>query len=164
VAERIVKLPGESLMAELFEVAGQALELRGFFRYEVSNHAVPCFECLHNLKYWRRESYLGLGPSAHSFDGSERLANAASIRRWISALSRGERPLAFRERVTGEMARLESIMLGLRMGEGFDGRLAEGSAKLEGLLADGFLIIEGARIKPTPKGLLAADALARALA
>ncbi|MDR2455251.1 MAG: radical SAM family heme chaperone HemW, partial [Deltaproteobacteria bacterium] len=132
VADGVVKLPGEKMYAELFEVTGQALELRGFSRYEVSNHALEGFECLHNLKYWRREPYLGLGPSAHSFDGQRRLASVPSVRRWASALSRGERALAVSEVVTEEMARLEAVMLGLRMAEGLERSLVASSPKLGG--------------------------------
>jgi oxygen-independent coproporphyrinogen-3 oxidase len=159
-----VKLPGEAIMSELFEVAGQALELRGLARYEVSNHAAEGAACLHNLKYWRREPYLGLGPAAHSFDGRSRWSNAASVRRWAAALARGQRALDLEEAVTGEMARLEALMLGLRLAEGLDRSLAAGSPKLPGLIADGFLAESGERLLPTAKGMLAADALARALA
>lgn len=163
VAAGDTRLPGEKALSELFEIAGQALELRGFNRYEVSNHAKPGSECRHNLKYWRREPYLGLGPSAHSFDGRERRSSASSVRRWISALSRGEQALEVQEAITDEMARLESIMLGLRLSEGFESSLVEGSDRLPGLLADGFLTLSGDRLISTGKGLLAADALARAL-
>ena len=164
VAEGSVKLPDENLMGELFEAAGEALGLKGLRRYEVSNYARPGSECLHNLKYWRREPYLGLGPAAHSFDGIRRFANVSSLRRWISALARGERALALDEAITQEMARMESVMLGLRMAEGFAKSLVKGSERLEGLAREGFLIDSGDRISPTSKGLLAADALARILA
>jgi len=49
------------------------LEGNGYFRYEISNFAKEGFECLHNLKYWTREKYVGFGPSAASFKPEEKL-------------------------------------------------------------------------------------------
>jgi oxygen-independent coproporphyrinogen-3 oxidase len=158
------KLPGEALVSELFILAGEALGMRGFERYEVSNFARGGATCRHNLKYWRREPYLGLGPSAHSFDGRRRWANVPSVRRWSMALKGGRSPKDFVEELTPEQARLEEIMLGLRLAEGLDLEAVGESEALESLLRDGFLAKDGPRLKPSPKGFLAADAMARLLA
>jgi coproporphyrinogen III oxidase-like Fe-S oxidoreductase len=85
------------------------------------------------------------------------------VRRWAKALSNGERELELYERLTSEQIYLETIMLGLRMTEGLLLSQVKPSEALDGFLHDGFLKIEGDRLKPTPKGLLVADALARSL-
>ena len=161
LAERLLPpLPPPDQAAELFLLTGQALEAKGFYRYEVSNFARPGHESRHNLKYWRRIPYLGLGPAAHSFDGRRRWANVASIRRWASALDAGVRPLAFEETLDERAARLERIMLGLRLPEGLPEDELIGAGRLEEFIASGHLRRGEGRLHPTEKGLLAADRLA----
>src|SRR5258708_15202716 len=63
-------------MADYYEMAQKVLRAAGYHHYEISNWAKPGFESRHNLKYWRREAYLGFGAGAHSFSGTERWANA----------------------------------------------------------------------------------------
>jgi oxygen-independent coproporphyrinogen-3 oxidase len=164
VEAKALRLPPEKALSDLFEVTGQALAMRGFALYEVSNHARAGAACRHNLKYWRRERYLGLGPSAHSFDGERRWSNTASVRRWAASLARGDRPLAMIETLAPEQVRLESIMLGLRLAEGLDRAVVGPSERLADLIGAGYLLEADGRLIPTVKGLLAADALARALA
>ncbi|MDR1545775.1 MAG: radical SAM family heme chaperone HemW [Deltaproteobacteria bacterium] len=165
LAERLVpRLLGEAASAELFALTAEALKIRGFERYEVSNFARGGAVCRHNLKYWRRTPYLGLGPSAHSFDGTRRWADEASVRRWAAALDRQDEPRSFVEEVTPEQARLEAIMLGLRLSEGFSASLLKPSQALEDFCAQGYLELEDELIKPTEKGLAVADFLARQLA
>lgn len=65
-------LPDEDAAAALYLLACRELEARGYRQYEISNFAKPGCESRHNLKYWRCEEYLGLGPSAHSFLGGKR--------------------------------------------------------------------------------------------
>src|SRR5229473_1609603 len=60
-------VPSEDEMAEFYEMAQEALAAAGYHHYEISNWAKPGFESRHNLKYWRREPYLGFGAGAHSF-------------------------------------------------------------------------------------------------
>jgi oxygen-independent coproporphyrinogen-3 oxidase len=160
----LAPLPGEDALAELFLAAGEILGGSGLFRYEVSNFARPGRECRHNLGYWRRAPYLGLGPSAHSFDGRSRWGNLASLSGWALALKGGRAPVSFRENLGPSEERLESVMLGLRLSEGLEARALEGSPALPGLIRDGLLVRRGFRLAPTERGLLAADYLARTLA
>jgi oxygen-independent coproporphyrinogen-3 oxidase len=157
-------LPPEDSMADLFVLAGEVLGSFGFKRYEVSNFAKKGAECRHNLKYWRRIPYLGLGPSSHSFDGLRRFANVPSLSKWADALLRGGNHMEFAEGLDPGQARTEWIMLGLRLSEGLPASELKGSEKLRSLIEEGFLVREGGRIAPTEKGLLAADYLARELA
>src|SRR5712692_9909809 len=69
-------VPSDDDMAEFYETACSVLRAAGYEHYEISNWAKPGFASRHNLKYWRREPYLGFGAGAHSFSGTERWANA----------------------------------------------------------------------------------------
>ncbi len=152
--------PPPDLVAELFLISGPALAAKGFYRYEVSNFARPGFESLHNLKYWRREPYLGLGPAAHSFDGRRRWGNLRSVRQWLSALAAGAEPRAFTEEPDARAIQLETIMLGLRLVEGLpESQLPPGPA-LDRYVEGGYLARGEGRIRPTEKGLLIADRMA----
>ena len=152
--------PPPDKTAELFLLSGQVLAAAGFKRYEVSNFSRPGQESRHNLKYWRRMPYLGLGPAAHSFDGRRRWANVPSVRRWNSALAAGARPLAFEETPDDKAIRLEQIMLGLRLAEGLPEDMLVSSPRLNEFIASGHLKPEAGRLRPTEKGLLVADRLA----
>ncbi|MDR1871218.1 MAG: radical SAM family heme chaperone HemW [Deltaproteobacteria bacterium] len=154
----------EGLVADMFLVAGDILKAAGLTRYEVSNFAKDGSFCRHNLKYWRRESYLGLGPGAHSFDGAKRSANTASIQKWAEALAHGRTSLSLVEDITPEQAVLESLMLGLRLAEGVPIKLLKDPSLAEKYVGEGYFTKAGGFLKPTEKGFLAADFLARALA
>lgn len=152
--------PPPEKVADLFLISGQALTDKGFYRYEVSSFALPGHESRHNLKYWRREPYLGLGPAAHSFDGNRRWANLPSVRRWVSALNAGAAPREFEEDLDPAAVVLERVMLGLRLAEGLAEDLVPASPRLESYIQSGHLVREAGRIRPTEKGLLVADRLA----
>ncbi len=161
IAARLLPpLPPQEKTADMFVISRDLLSMHGYYRYEVSNFARPGHESLHNLKYWRRRPYLGLGPAAHSFDGHKRWANLSSVRQWSSALASGAPPLAFSEEPDAEAVRLEELMLGLRLPEGVPDGLAPESERLNDYIKGGFLIRSEGRIRPTEKGLLIADRLA----
>jgi oxygen-independent coproporphyrinogen-3 oxidase len=90
----------------------------GFEHYEVSNYARPGHRARHNAAYWRGVPYLGVGPSAHGFDGTERRWNHAAVTAWEAAVDRGEDPVAGRERLTAENRAAETVYLGLRTIDG----------------------------------------------
>src|SRR5437879_2583816 len=69
-------LPDDDAMASFYESGCARLAAKGYEHYEISNWGLPGFRSRHNLKYWRREPYLGIGAGAHSYDGRERWANA----------------------------------------------------------------------------------------
>jgi oxygen-independent coproporphyrinogen-3 oxidase len=156
-------LPEEDYVSELFLGAGELLKKEGFRRYEVSNFARPGFERRHNLKYWKRVPYLGLGPSAHSFDGARRSGNFPNLFAWAEALRNNGSQKDFEEDIGPVEARLESFLLGLRLSEGLPLSEIRDRKKLSSLLRDGFLFIEKDRVRPTEKGFLTADYLAREL-
>jgi len=144
----------------------ERLGAEGYRFYEVSNAALPGFEAVHNRAYWRLAPYLGLGPSAHSFDGVARWWNEAAYARWRAALDRGASPVAGREILGPKQRRLESLYLGLRTSDGvlLEEPLAPAlAAALSGWSAAGWAEVDAPRLRLTPKGWLRLDELAASL-
>jgi len=124
-------VPSDDLMADFYETACSFLGEAGYRHYEISNWAKPGFESRHNLKYWKREGYLGFGAGAHSFSGGERWANAHDAAEYVRAIESGRLPVEQREEVTAAMALEEELFLGLRKLEGIDLRRIEGEYGVE---------------------------------
>jgi oxygen-independent coproporphyrinogen-3 oxidase len=113
-------VPSEDEMAEFYEMALETLRAAGYRHYEISNWAKPGFESKHNLKYWRREAYLGFGAGAHSFSGAQRWANVHDAAAYVSAVQSGRLPVEQHEKMTAERALEEELFLGLRQLDGID--------------------------------------------
>src|SRR5215472_4210158 len=114
-------VPSEDEMAESYEMAQRALGAAGYRHYEISNWAKPGFESKHNLKYWRREPYLGFGAGAHSFSGGrQRWANAHDSAAYVKAVENGRLQVEQLETVGTEQALEEELFLGLRQLDGID--------------------------------------------
>jgi oxygen-independent coproporphyrinogen-3 oxidase len=160
----LLGLPGEEAERSFFMSTSEFLEDNGYIHYEISNYAKGAeFVSRHNSKYWRHVPYLGLGPSAHSFDGSRRWWNVSSIRAYCGALEKGCAPVEGDEHLTSEQKILESVSLGLRTSQGVELKeiLSRGASAeaLSRLISLGFLHTEGERIMPTRRGFLVADYL-----
>jgi oxygen-independent coproporphyrinogen-3 oxidase len=148
----------------LFLLTCEFLTGRGFLQYEVANFARgEGSRCRHNLKYWRRQSYLGLGPAAHSFQGGRRWWNHRGLAAYGAALAAGRAPRAGRETLTPEQVRLETVYLGFRTREGVDLKVIESQPGwgrvLSRLQEEGLLRLENGRVAATPRGLVVADRL-----
>ena len=113
-------LPSEEAMAEFYELAQVELAAAGYEQYEISNWARPGFASKHNLKYWRREPYLGFGAGAHSFSGEQRWANFHDAAAYVTAIEAGRPATESVERVTQDAALEEELFLGLRQLAGID--------------------------------------------
>ncbi len=113
-------VPSDDEMAEFYETGCAVLAEAGYQHYEISNWAKPGFTSRHNLKYWRREAYLGFGAGAHSFSGAERWANAHDAAGYVNAVTAGRLPVEQLEKLTPESALEEELFLGLRQLEGID--------------------------------------------
>jgi oxygen-independent coproporphyrinogen-3 oxidase len=113
-------VPSEDEMADFYEMAQEELRAAGHHHYEISNWAKPGFESRHNLKYWRREAYLGFGAGAHSFSGTERWANGHDAAAYVDALQSGRLPVEQHETLSPESALEEELFLGLRQLDGID--------------------------------------------
>ena len=162
----------EEVQAELFILTHSFLRDAGWPGYEVSNFArTPDHQSRHNRKYWDHTPYLGLGPSAHSFDGQRRWWNERKIKPYESRIALGERPIAGSEELTTEDLALEAVMLGIRTVEGIDLQrfkqrygidlLERNAALVERLTRDSLLQVAGNRLAPTLEGLAIADSMAR---
>lgn len=158
-----LRMPADDETAEFYETAREILSAAGIRQYEISNFARPGKECRHNRKYWRREEYVGLGPSAHGLlfpQGGPpfglRTANPPSLAEYEAAIRANRIPWAETRRCTFEDAWKESLIFGLRMEEGIDLHAIEGTiGPLPAPLADtvaqlilaGLLLREGSRLR-----------------
>ncbi|MCG6949556.1 MAG: radical SAM family heme chaperone HemW [Acidobacteria bacterium] len=172
VARGTVKQLEDVRLERLFFLTHEVLTEAGFEGYEVSNFASsPEHRSKHNQKYWDHSPYLGLGPSAHSFAAGRRWWNRPRLRLWQKALATREAPVEDDERPSEEQLVLETLMLGFRTSEGVDlDRLADRYAVdlmaantevVDRLSDSGHLLVDGARLRPTLRGLAIADTLAR---
>jgi oxygen-independent coproporphyrinogen-3 oxidase len=148
----------------MFEQGLETFEKNGLLHYEISNFARPGLECRHNLNYWKRGEYIGLGAGAHSFEGGRRIRNAGYVFKYIESLSKGLLPVEETLDVSAEDEIKEIIFLGLRMARGIDAKKMRFVADAaEELIEDGLMSIESGRLKLTRKGLLLANAVAVSL-
>jgi oxygen-independent coproporphyrinogen-3 oxidase len=169
VARGQVPAPDDDVLADRYLMAEEALRAAGFSWYEVSNWARSAeARCRHNIGYWTGADWWGVGPAAHSHVGGTRWWNVKHPAAYAQRLAAGQSPAAAREVLTGEQARVERVLLELRVVEGLPaevldaaGRLAAERAAAEGLL-DGDALGAG-RLVLTLRGRLLADGVVRDL-
>jgi len=161
-------LPDEDLQIALFEALVERTARAGLARYEVSNFARPGYRSRHNLLYWRRADYLGLGPGAHGAIGALRYVNDRSEPRWRRAVLAGDWPIAAVERLTPRQVAGERLVLGLRLAEGvpqewLDRHLRDApggaGAALARYVEAGVLTERAGRLALTDRGVLVSDTL-----
>jgi oxygen-independent coproporphyrinogen III oxidase len=156
-------VPNEDQMAEFYELAQTSFSGAGYHHYEISNWAKPGFESRHNLKYWRREAYLGFGAGAHSFSGVQRWANAHDAAGYLNSIQNGCLPVEQLERLTPEAALEEELFLGLRQLDGIDvSRIEKDYAvklgsRFDPLASSGLLEWNGSVVRLAPSRLSVAN-------
>lgn len=158
--------------AEQFLLLMQWLEEAGYEHYEISNFAKPGFRSKHNSSYWQGKKYLGLGPSAHSFDGVSRQWNVSNNSVYIESLSKNEIPFE-KETLTETQKLNEYIMTSLRTIEGLDlGAVSSQQSavcsqelliKSQRFIEQGKMFKENNLLKLTRQGKLFADGIASEL-
>ena len=162
----------EDSQYNFFMNTSKFLEESGYIHYEVSNFAFGMEKASrHNRKYWDHTPYLGLGPSAHSFNEGQRWWNHESVKDYIHDLDALKRPISNSEALTSEQLRMEALFLGLRTKRGIDleqyrGRYGHVLTKEEGLVLGelektGLIEIKDGFIRPTRSGMAVADSLAQ---
>ncbi len=143
-------VPTEDQIADFYEIAVERLAGLGMERYEISNFARPGLESRHNLKYWRRESYLGFGADAHSFDGSSRWQNAEMAGEYVDRHTNGLPPAIECTAATFG----EPFFLGLRLNEGVEADWSAFAPAVQQFVADGLIERTGNRLRLTPRGIM----------
>lgn len=103
-----------------YKLLREIMLANGFEHYEISNFAKPGYYSRHNSKYWNGEAYLGLGPSAHSFNGHQRHWNPANLKKYINDVKDKRIPKG--EIINAVTKRNEYVMTHLRTSKGIDGR------------------------------------------
>lgn len=106
-------IPDDELVEQQFQTLIKVLKSYGLEQYEISNFAKPGHEAIHNSNYWLGEPYLGIGPSAHGFDGANRYWNIANNSAYIHALKEETLPQTM-ESLTPKDRFNELILTGLR--------------------------------------------------
>ncbi|HEU4858653.1 MAG TPA: radical SAM family heme chaperone HemW [Chitinophagaceae bacterium] len=154
--------------AEQFLLLMQWLEDAGYEHYEISNFAKPGFRSRHNSSYWQGKNYLGLGPSAHSFNGESRQWNISNNNTYIESLEKITIPFE-KETLTPSQKTNEYIMTALRTKEGLDLDKLPGSVSHElraasnKFIGSGRLILRENKLILTKEGKLFADGIAAEL-
>jgi putative oxygen-independent coproporphyrinogen III oxidase len=147
--------------AQFLESAMQMLEGAGFEHYEISNYARPGFASAHNRGYWAGDDYLGIGPSAFSTIGLQRLQNLCDYRAYADRVLAGESAVGSTEILTPEMKWTERIVLALRTREGIRSReLDPWPNESNEFVALGLLRRQNGSFVLTPRGKLLADSVA----
>ena len=113
-------LPDEDICAAMYERAVIKLKQSGYGRYEISNFSLPGRECGHNMRYWERGEYLGLGPAGWSFIAGRRYANVADTAEYVQRLSSGRSAVDVQEAVGPSSSARETVLLRLRTTKGLD--------------------------------------------
>ncbi|MBP5288636.1 MAG: radical SAM family heme chaperone HemW [Clostridia bacterium] len=127
-------LPDEETQRAMYLGAVDRAEKAGLKQYEISNFARPGFASRHNLRYWRREAYLGIGPGAWSYLDGERFGALPSLDRFLRAADPAEL-IGEREKVDRAVEIEEEIILSLRLTEGLSARRLAALAGEERALA-----------------------------
>lgn len=114
VLDKKVVMQDDDYDADLYEITMDIMEKKGFLQYEVSNFALPGYECRHNNAYWRYREYIGLGTSAHSFADGRRWWNFSSLKKYISEIGENGSAVAGAEHLDDKQKFDEYVMLALR--------------------------------------------------
>ena len=164
-----VAAPKDEVAQEHFLILVETLEANGLVHYELSNFGKENYFSRNNSAYWLGKKYLGIGPSAHSYDGVSRSWNVANNALYLKAIQKGELPREV-ELLSQEDRYNEYIMTGLRttwgvslvrieqeFGPDYLNYLKQQSQKF---ISDGLLIITDGILKPTLKGKFLTDGIA----
>ncbi|MHA7877316.1 MAG: radical SAM family heme chaperone HemW [Bacteroidota bacterium] len=162
-----LKAVHEEVAARQFEVLVAELTKYHYEHYEVSNFSKPGYYARHNTNYWKQGQYLGVGPSAHSYNGKTRQYNVAHNQRYIDSLKNGEIPCTV-EVLTEKDHINEYVMTRLRTQWGCDmawlkrryGYVLAHNTYLKQLVDQQLVVKNGSKLLLTTKGKLLADQIA----
>ena len=161
--EKLIEIEQEKSEEEFLSIS-EALKSSNYNHYEISNFAKPGKQSFHNTNYWKQKTYIGIGPSAHSFNNNKRRWNISNNKKYINAIN--ENKVYFEEEMLSEKDLFnEKIMLGLRTEKGVDVNTiyqylnpkeqSNFDIKVKTFFKEGLLINENNTIRiPTKKWLL----------
>ena len=172
IKKGIIKQPDDEVAHEHFHILVETLEENGFIHYELSNFGKPYYFSKNNSAYWLGKKYIGVGPSAHSYDGQNRSWNISNNTLYIKSIQDGKLP-SETETLTKKDRYNEYIMTGLRTIWGVSLERIEiefGTKYLHYLnnqsqkfILNELLILENNILKPTKKGKFLCDGIASEL-
>ena len=159
----------ENYSAEQFEILLETTDKYGYEQYEISNFAQPGYESQHNSNYWKQEKFLGVGPSAHSYDGKCRHANVSNNAKYLRHIEAGKVPFELIP-LSREDQINEYILTTLRTKWGCNLALLKNKYEIDllsshqlyltNLLNQGMIFIEDGAVTLTNNGKLLADKIA----
>lgn len=149
-------VPGEDTVAAMYLQTVQTLARAGIAQYEISNFAKAGFACRHNLKYWRCEEYLGIGPAAHSYLHGTRFGVGRDLGGFLAAPAQETYVTDASPAGPSERA-----MLALRLTEGMALSDCDRAfiGRAQALVESGYAHIRGGRLALTPQGMLVSDGI-----
>ncbi|MDB4273788.1 radical SAM family heme chaperone HemW [Algibacter sp.] len=169
IKKGIIDNVDDDLAQEQFNILGDKLEVSGFINYELSNFGKPHYFSRNNSAYWQGKLYLGIGPSAHSFNGDQRSWNVSNNTKYIKTIQKNELP-SESETLSKTDKFNEYIMTGLRtiwgvslekvendFGENYKKQLLQQS---EIYIKEHLLYIEDDKLLTTKKGKFLSDGIA----
>ena len=164
VAQKKIVPANEDDQSEQFEILVNELEKAGIEQYEISNFSLPGFHSKHNSNYWKGKHYLGIGPSAHSFNGTSRSWNIANNRTYMREIQEGKCWFETEELTTTNQFN-ELLLVGLRTSTGVNVEqlisIQNPSKKfweqIETMKNYGWIIVTDQTITLTKSGKLKAD-------
>jgi oxygen-independent coproporphyrinogen-3 oxidase len=165
---RMLPRQDDGLASDQYRLAEEMLGAAGYRHYELSSWALPGRESRHNLAYWARRAYTGIGAGAHSYDGAdERSWNRRDLDGYVEAAEAGERPMVEREELDERTRAFEAVALSLRRVAGMSRREfsdefgadpVERYAKaVSETIGMGLLEIDGDTVRLSPDGRLFAS-------
>ena len=178
VKNKIFNELDEDTALSLYRFTQEFLAQHGYNRYEISNFALPNYECKHNLIYWQSKEYLGIGPGAHSRvileNNKYAMNNIYSPNAWIAEVSKNNVGLQKKELLSPAEIFNELIIMGLRLQQGIDITILNhdmnlmmtellASKKYLLLQQQGFITFEQNRIRLSPKGVEVANTIISSL-
>ena len=168
---RLIEAPDDDVVVQ-FNATIDTLAKYGFAHYEVSSFALEGFKSRHNSSYWEGKKYLGVGPSAHSFDGISRQWNVSSIKNYMLNLENSRD--YFEIEILSESDKYnEYLLVGLRTAKGisrnyiskqFNSNISDYFLKeLSKLNSENFISVIDDRVTLTRKGIFVSDLIIRSL-
>ncbi len=158
-----LNLPNEDMEREIYYKTNEILSQHGYFRYEISNYSKPDYKCIHNLSYWERANYLGIGLNSSSLIDNYRFKNIDNISKYIEKASKMESVITDKNKLTIKEQMEEFVFLGLRITEGisklnfkkiFNKDIVDVYEKpITNLIKNNLLIDSGDKLKLTHRGI-----------